>query len=359
MGGERRGRGGGARRGGGGGGVGAAVVTGCSSGIGAALCGELARRGVRVFALGRDPGALRGLEAEGGAGGVVALRADVTDAQSLETAFAEAARQAPGGRIDLCVANAGVSGCGALAVQVRPPLPAPPPSFAPPAPPDRPPFAPPAGPRPPRRTAPPPPGRAASSDSGPLQEHRTVQSIFDTNVTGACATVQVAARHMLEQERQGPGGLRGVIAVTGSVTSEVCMPWAAAYCASKAAIKSLCRTSALELEPFGVRVTHLYTGAVKSKIADNALARDPLASYDAPDNPYHPYAAAIRGRARVSQGRAAWTAERYASEVATALLSPRPPREVVAGGGARALRLFARTLPERLQDWVACRRFGL
>ena len=50
------------------------------------------------------------------------------------------------------------------------------------------------------------------------------------------------------------------------------------------------------------------TGAVKSKIADNALARDPLASYDAPDNPYHPYAAAIRGRARVSQGRAAWTA---------------------------------------------------
>jgi len=246
------------------------------------------------------------LEAEGGAGGVVALRADVTDARSLEAAFAEAARQAPGGRIDLCIANAGVTGCGALAVQ----------------------------------------------------EHRTVQSIFDTNVTGACATMQVAARHMLEQER-GPGGLRGVVAVTGSVTSEVCMPWAAAYCASKAAIKSLCRTSALELEPFGIRVTHLYTGAVKSNIAVNALARDPLASYDAPENPYHRYAAAIRGRVQVSQGRAAWTAERYAAEVATALLSPRPPREVVAGGGARALRLFARTLPERLQDFMACRRFGL
>ena len=137
------------------------------------------------------------------------------------------------------------------------------------------------------------------------------------------------------------------------------MPWAAAYCASKAAVKSLCRTASLELEPFGVRVTHLYTGAVRSKIADNALARDPLATYDAPENPYHSYAAAIRGRAQVSQGNAAWTAERYARDVAEQLLAPRPPREVVAGGGARALRLFARTLPSRLQDFVACRRFGL
>lgn len=285
----------------------AAVVTGCSSGIGAALCAELARRGVRVFALGRDPAGLRGLEAEGGGeGGVVALRADVREPRSLEVAFAEATRRAPGGRIDLCVANAGVSGCGALAVQ----------------------------------------------------EHRTISAIFDTNVVGACATVQVAARHMLEQER-GPGGLRGVIAVTGSVTSEVHMPWAAAYCASKAAIKSLCRTASLELEPFGVRVTHLYTGAVRSKIADNALARDPLATYDAPENPYHCYAAAIRGRAQVSQGKAAWTAERYAREVVEQLLAPRPPREVLAGGGARALRLFSRTLPSRLQDFIACRRFGL
>lgn len=35
-----------------------AVVTGASGGVGAALCGELARRGMRVLALGRDPGRL-------------------------------------------------------------------------------------------------------------------------------------------------------------------------------------------------------------------------------------------------------------------------------------------------------------
>jgi len=73
------------------------LVTGCSSGIGRALCAELHERGHRVIATARDVAVLAGLPAH------AHLELDVTDTASIADA-ADAA-----GPVDVLINNAGVS----------------------------------------------------------------------------------------------------------------------------------------------------------------------------------------------------------------------------------------------------------
>ena len=73
------------------------LVTGCSSGIGRALCTELHKRGHRVIATARDASALAGLPAH------AHLELDVTDAASIAAAAGAA------GPVDVLINNAGIT----------------------------------------------------------------------------------------------------------------------------------------------------------------------------------------------------------------------------------------------------------
>ena len=84
------------------------LITGCSSGIGAALAQEFHARGHQVIATARRIDSLQGLAAQG----MTALALDVNDAASIAQAVASV--QASHGRVDILVNNAGYGQFGAV-----------------------------------------------------------------------------------------------------------------------------------------------------------------------------------------------------------------------------------------------------
>ena len=82
------------------------LITGCSSGIGAALAREFRRSGHRVFATARRRDALATLEADG----IDAIELDVNSDESITNACNVVMRDT--GHLDVLVNNAGFSQVG-------------------------------------------------------------------------------------------------------------------------------------------------------------------------------------------------------------------------------------------------------
>jgi NADP-dependent 3-hydroxy acid dehydrogenase YdfG len=188
-----------------------AVVTGASSGIGAATARALAAGGARVAVLARRVDRIEALakEIDG-----IAVPADVTDPSSL--ARAAATIRAELGRPDLVVANAGVMS-GA-------------------------PFA----------------------GADPVEW----SAMIDTNVTGLLNTGKAFVDDLLAAAADGgPADLVHV----GSIASHEVFPGYAVYSATKAGVAALTRGLRLELGPRGVRVRAIEPGVTESEIGDTML----------------------------------------------------------------------------------------
>ena len=183
--------------------------TGASSGIGAYLCRELARRGARVGLLARREERLRELAEEiGSAGGRAAwAAADVTDTEAFEAALERLAEELEGA--DVVVANAGYG------------RPEPPQKFT--------------------------PGRS--------------MAVYDTNVFGMLRLIDWALPRFLERRE---GHLVGV----ASVASFLGMTHWATYCGSKAAMRVHLQGLRVSLKPYGIAVTTICPGFVESELTD-------------------------------------------------------------------------------------------
>jgi NAD(P)-dependent dehydrogenase (short-subunit alcohol dehydrogenase family) len=187
------------------------LITGCSSGIGAALAREFAKRGHRVYATARRREALAPLEAQG----VHGLAMDVNDDASIAAAFDTVTREA--GHLDLLVNNAGISQVGAVVDLTREDL---------------------------RRQ-------------------------YETNVI---APVAVTARALPLLRAAVTSHGSAVVANVGSIVGLFTTPFAAAYCSSKAAMHSITDALRMELAPFGIRVVSIQPGGVRSSFGDHAEA---------------------------------------------------------------------------------------
>ncbi|MBQ0946052.1 SDR family NAD(P)-dependent oxidoreductase [Ideonella sp. 4Y16] len=186
-----------------------ALITGCSSGIGAALAAELLRRGWRVIATARRPERLQPLVDAGAR----AMALDVDDAASI--AALAATLQAEGLALHLLVNNAGFGQFGAV------------------------------------------------MDLTP----QALRQQLDTNVVAPVAVTQALLPCLRAAAPQA------CVAHIGSVSGVVTTPFAGAYCASKAALHALADAMRMELAPFGVRVVTVQPGGIVSGFGDAGSER--------------------------------------------------------------------------------------
>jgi short-subunit dehydrogenase len=185
-----------------------ALITGASSGIGAALAFECAGAGAVLHLSGRDAARLEASAAAcRGLGAVVHTRVlDVTDSAGMADWIAAA------GPLDLVVANAGIS---------------------------------------------------AGTGQGEAESAAQVREIFAVNLGGVLNTVLPAMAVMAGQPIQ-TNGLRGRIAVVASIAAFVPAPGAPAYCASKAAVDAWVVGSVASARARGIQLTSLCPGYVQS-----------------------------------------------------------------------------------------------
>ncbi|KAH8766031.1 short-chain dehydrogenase/reductase [Diaporthe sp. PMI_573] len=266
------------------------LITGCSKGgIGDGLAREFKSRGLRVFAAGRDPAKLAHLHDVG----ITVLVLDVTDSESVASA-AETVRLANEGRgLDILVNNAGVN------------------HYMP--------FA-----------------DCAVED---------IRRVFEANVIGVFAVTQAFLPLLIEA--------KGTVANIGSVNEVFTPPFQAAYNASKAAISAFSDTIRTELLPFGVKVVHIRTGAIRSNLFRSEHPGDKMPS----GSMYSPCKSKVEDRTFMDGVKFA-TPEEYAKEVANDLLGKPGPvlwRGPTAGIG-RLLSYFA--WPGMMHS-VYLKRFGL
>lgn len=194
-----------------------AIVTGASSGIGAALARELSRRGWKVGLVARRVELLDALVAELRAkgGDAAAASADVTDRAALDTAVK--ALEAALGPCDLLVANAGS-------------------------------------------------GQPAPAYKVPID---TILSIMRLNYDGVVHAVGAVLPGMLERRS-------GRLAVVSSVAATRGLPGHGAYSASKAAISTLWEAMRVDLRPRGIGCTTIHPGFVDTPLTQKNRFKMPF-----------------------------------------------------------------------------------
>ena len=186
------------------------LITGASSGIGAALARGYARPGTTLALGGRDPARLEDVAEQCRAAGATASWAarDVADRAGLAAWIAGADAAAP---LDLVIANAGISA-----------------------------------------------GTGGAGES-PVQARR----ILAVNIDGVFNTLHPAIAHMIARPRP-PGGVRGQLAIVSSLAAFRGFPGAPAYSASKAAVKAYGEALRGDLAPCGILVSVVCPGFVAS-----------------------------------------------------------------------------------------------
>ena len=179
----------------------------------------------------------------------------------------------------------------------------------------------------------------------PLDELRAV---LETNVVGLVAVTQAVFPVMAAKRA-------GRIVNVGSVVGLLPTPFAAGYCASKAAVHSLSEVLRQEVKPFGIEVVVVQPGGVRSNIAESGGAK--IERYQAESSRYRKAYEGIRKRAYASQDNPMPT-EDFARELVAQSFAMPAPRVIRLGTGADYLPKLAE-LPGEQRDGILAGTYGL
>lgn len=174
-------------------------ITGASRGFGRVWAEAALKRGDKVAATARKLASIADLQEKYG-DNVLTLELDVTKADQVKTAVTAAYKHF--GRLDIVLNNAGYSLVGTI--------------------------------------------EEASAED--------VRALYETNIFGTLAVIQAALPLLREQ---GGGHILGISSGLGHVT----MPVIGYYCSSKWAFEAIHESLAVEVKPFGIKVTIIEPGA--------------------------------------------------------------------------------------------------
>ena len=186
-------------------------ITGTSRGFGRVWAEAALKRGDQVVATARAVTSLADLKEKYGAN-VLTLELDVTKSDQVKTTVEQA--HAHFGRLDIVLNNAGYPLVGTI--------------------------------------------EEASADE--------VRALYETNIFGTLSVIQAALPFL---RKQGAGHILGVSSGLGHVT----MPLIGYYCSSKWAFEAIHESLAIEVKPFGIKVTIVEPGAFATEFGSPASGK--------------------------------------------------------------------------------------
>jgi NAD(P)-dependent dehydrogenase (short-subunit alcohol dehydrogenase family) len=154
---------------------------------------------------------------------------------------------------------------------------------------------------------------------------------------------------------------RGRIVNIGSSSGILAAPLLGPYCASKFAVEALSDSLRRELRPWRIEVVLIEPGDIATPIWERSQAAGRALEARLPPTARELYGEAI-DRAHVfaeETARHASPADEVAATVAHALTASRPPTRALVGHGSRPQALLARLLPDRALDVLLERVLGL
>lgn len=264
------------------------VITGASTGIGAACALHLDALGLRVFAGVRNAADGDALRAQSSSR-LVPVRIDVTDLASITAAVNTIQSLVGDSGLGGLVNNAGIAVGGPLEML-------------------------------------------------PLDELRRQ---LEVNVVGQLAVTQA----FLPLLRKG----RGRIVNMGSIAGRVPLPLVGPYSMSKFALNAMTKSLRLEVDAWGIKVAIVEPGAIATPIWKKSTAAADTLYPDQNDALYREHFACIRHMLTEAE-RHAIPAEAVAKAVAHALTARRPKTHYLVGADARARAFLNVLLPQRAQD---------
>jgi NAD(P)-dependent dehydrogenase (short-subunit alcohol dehydrogenase family) len=269
------------------------VVSGASTGMGAATARELARRGFHVLA-----GVRRDADAD-------ALRADGIEPRILDISVeadvaAIAARVADDPRgmpLRALINNAGIGVNGPV-------------------------------------------------ESLPIAEWRRQ---FEVNLFGHVAMIQA----LLPSLRRGSGTVVNISSIGGKVA----LPTYPAYAGSKFAMEALSDSLRREVSGSGVKVAVIEPGAVKTEMAQRGIATADRLKDDMPVDQLERYGRLIDAMSNLARSfdTDGVTAEHAAKIIAKAATASRPRTRYTIGRDAAVLARLSRVVPDRALDRIVAR----
>jgi NAD(P)-dependent dehydrogenase (short-subunit alcohol dehydrogenase family) len=181
---------------------------------------------------------------------------------------------------------------------------------------------------------------AGYAQDGPIEEIAmdALRRQFETNVFGLVRLTQLVLPKMRER---GAGRIVNVSSMGGKLV----FPGGGAYHATKFAVEALSDALRFELRPFGIHVSVIEPGAIRTQFEETSLGSVPAADGDA--SPYASLKRAVDERYRATfRGRTAAGPEIVAKAIEHAITSKRPRTRYPLTAGARTLLVARRFLPD-------------